>query len=249
MAVRPKSILRLVILLFVTLLLYFYLRPVTFLLNEKRDARNKPELWVVPVPIDVVTSKSPVARTFSYFGYDFDSPWADVKSERNTALITALTFSGERGISFWNPEKIQDGLGILRAPGGRASPFEGMFGEEAMRSDFAFRSKVLNQTPADLRWRFSPQAMVGESLLLMFKGIDARKGVERVYSFETSNFRGFQSGDPNRDDTIIIDAFDAQGRTIRTFVGQKRGKGGMVSQSDINLILTSIRPHPASPAK
>src|SRR6266480_1656949 len=71
-------------------LLFAYARPIALLLYTKWEVRNATELWVVPTPLRVVGTKPSPGKTFSYFGYDFESPWTEVKRERKLESIPPL---------------------------------------------------------------------------------------------------------------------------------------------------------------
>jgi hypothetical protein len=124
-----------------------------------------------------------------------------------------------------------------------------IFGEETTRSNYALCSRILNLTPRDLRLSFSRLKMVSSSVLLMLKPIFVVDRQVGLYSFRTEWMRGFQQGDPGRDNIVTIEAFDQHDRELELTVGRMRGDGQRVSQSELNRIIYSLRSVLASEPK
>jgi len=224
--------------------LIFYLKPVAALLITRWDVRNEKELWVVPRPLPTLPAVSSIkGKTFSYFGYQIDSPWADVKQEKALKFMTVLYFSGGQLIAIHDPAQMPDDVQIMeQADGEHGARIKNIFGEDTMRSNYALRSRILNLTPGDLRLSFSWREMASNSTLLMLKPMWSLQSKDGLYSFETNFLRGFQEGDPARDNMVVIDAFDAQDREIELWIGSQRGTAVRPSQADIDGIVWSVRP-------
>jgi hypothetical protein len=231
-------------------LLFAYARPIALLLYTKWEVRKATELWVVPTPLRLVATEPQTGKTLSYFGYDFESPWTDVKRERKLESIAVVNFSGGQFISILDPAHSTDELQMMkREATKRGVELRSVLGEEATRSRYALRSKILNLTPGDLRL-FSPrQEMVANSVFLIMKKAWMARLKGGLYSFETNWLRGFQEGGPAQDDMVIIEAFDAQDHEIQVWIGSGHGASNRPSQADINRILYSLRPAPTSQAK
>jgi hypothetical protein len=227
----------------VVLLLYIYGRPIGVLLYAKVQARKAPEMWVVPTPLADVHPEQSVGRKFSYFGYEFDSPWTDVKRERKLESVAVLNFSNGTIISIFDQAQFGDELQAIKQEAvSRGTDVKNVFGEEATRSKYALRSKILHLTPQDLHIFSTRREMVGNSLLLLLKSIWTKRIKGGLYSFETPWVRGFQEGGPAQDDMVIIEAFDPQDREIELYVGSEKGAVQRPSQADINRILYSLHP-------
>jgi len=243
MYVLRSSIIRAIGIILAIALLWVYGRPLIFLLSTKWDARTHPELWVVPQPQPATAPETSPGKSFSYFGYEFESPWTEVTVERKFQSAAVVNFSGGQGITVFH---WQDGDGMVQAMIGgsaeRAAELETVFGEGTMRSNYELISRTLNVTPGDLSIFSSRQKMVGNSVLLMIKQIDLPRIKHGLYSFQTNSFRGFQKGDPLRDDVVIIEAFDAQDHKIQLWIGAKHDASPKPTQADINRILYSFRP-------
>jgi hypothetical protein len=220
------------------------------MLSVKWDARTQPELWVVPQPLLATTSETSIGKSFSYFGYEFESPWTEVAFERKTQSVAVLNFSGGQAISVFDwPDS--DGL-VQAMKGGsveRGSALETVFGQGTMRSNYDLISRTLNVTPGDLRIFSARQNMVGNSVLLRIKQIEISRVKGRVYFFQTNSFRGFQEGDPLHDAVVTIEAFDAQDHRIQLLIGAKANASSKPTQGDIYRVLYSFRPISTSQLK
>jgi hypothetical protein len=226
----------------VIVLLFVYGPPLGMMLSTKWDARTQPELWVVPQPLPATPRETSLGKSFSYFGYEFESPWTEVASERKSKSVAVLIFSGGQGISIFDWQESDDLVAPMKGGSAdRAAAVEAVFGADAMRSNYALTSSTLNVTPGDLRVFSSRQKMVATSLLISLKQIKMSRVAGRVYSFQTNSIRGFQVGDPLHDKTVVIEAFDAQDHRIQLFIGAKANTSPKPTQADINRILYSLR--------
>jgi hypothetical protein len=129
-------------------------------------------MWVVPKPLSDTTLSEGKGRKFSYFGYEFDAPWTDVKEERKLESMAIVNFSGGAVVTILDPVGSLDELQVLKQEAAKnGMAVEAVFGEDATRSNYMLRSKILNLTPKDLRLFLPRQEMVGDSILLLFKSI------------------------------------------------------------------------------
>lgn len=217
--------------------------PVGALLYTKWQVRNSPELWTVPIPLPVTAFEKSAGRTFSYFGYEFESPWTEVKQERKFESMAILNFSTGDAISIFDHHNNADALGAMKqAAAQRGADLKNVFGDEATRTNYALRSKILYLTPRDLRWSWSRGEMAGNSVLLMMKQIWLPRTTGGLYSFQTKWFHGFQSGDPAKAGVVVIYAFDAEDQEVQLFIGSEPRSKNKPSQDDINRILYSLHP-------
>ena len=84
--------------------------------------------------------------------------------------------------------------------------------------------------------------MVSSSILLMLKPMSTGTPKGGLYSFRTEWLRGFQQGDPTRDKTVTIEAFDSHDHEIELSIGRALGASQDVTQSEVNRIIYSLRP-------
>ena len=84
--------------------------------------------------------------------------------------------------------------------------------------------------------------MAGNSMLFVLKETKVANWTQdSLYSFQTGLFRGFQIGDPSRDKTVAIEAFDTQDVELKIWISARGSQTTRLSQSDINRILNSLR--------
>ena len=237
-----------IVFLGVVVFLFFYLRPLVFLAQTKREFRNSPEIWLVPKPLLPAPIASPASRSkvVSYFGYQFDSPTPEVKEERNVEKVVVLSFSNCAVMAIFEPQANGPLTGLMqRGAPNAARSFEDVYGKEAVRSDYDFRRTVLNMTPEDLRLIASPRQMVRNSVLLTLKSVDSQRFKNGLYSFETAAMHGFLEGDVALDHGVIIQAFDHEDHLL-TFVVTARPDKSFFGQPELNHIIFSLRPVAAS---
>ena len=231
------------------LIFYVYGQPIAFVLFTKHEIRNSPELWTVPTALSAAAAESPTGKTLSYYGYDFDSPWSEGKEEQNLKSLIRVNFPGGASIAFFDPTASVNEVQLLTEQSAKNNrDARRVWGAEAMRSRYAFRSTMLNLTPADLQLFTTRQKMVADSILLTLKGAYVSSRRHGLYSFQTAWFRGFQYGAPAQDDGVTIEAFDAQDHEIKIIVEWGHRISPRPSQADINRILFSLRPTPAPAA-
>jgi hypothetical protein len=231
-------------------LLLIYLRPLTLLSMARWNTRAKPEFWIVPSPLADVSIEQAAGRNFTFYGYQFEVPWTGVKREEHLKTMELVCFSNNVVMVFHDPVQSVNQLKLLTGEGTKnEASLKRLFGEDSTRSNYALRSRILNLTPRDLYLSFSRQKMVSSSILLMLKPMWVGPLHGGLYSFQTEWLRGFQLGDPTRDKTVTIDAFDARDREIELFVGRAQGANQDVSQSELNRIIYSLRPILPSQAK
>jgi len=241
--VRTTSIVAVVLLL----LAVRYAPAIGALLYTKWRFRNASELWIVPTPLpDLSIDRSPGKR-FSYLGYEFESPWTEVKLERKFESLVLVHFSDGQIISISDGANVLEAMKQARRNGG--TDVKNVFGEQTMNSNYALRSKILYLTPRDLRLFSTRREMVANSVLLTLKGIWTTTAKSGLYSFQTDWVRGFQEGSPTQDNTVSISAFDAQDREIMLYIGAEPRAANKPSQAAINRILYSLRPVASSPTK
>jgi hypothetical protein len=229
------------------LLLLLYVRPLTLLSVVRWKTRGKPEFWIVPRQLGDVSIDRTAGRNFTFYGYQFEVPWTDVKREVQLKNMELVFFSNNFVIMLHDPAKAVNQLKVLTREGTKdEAALKRLFGEETTRSNYALCSKIVNLTPRDLHLSFSTQKMVSSSVLLMLK--PQRVGTQQggLYSFQTEWLRGFQEGNPTRDKVVTIYAFDAGDHEIEISVGRGQGPSQDITQSELNRIIYSLRPMLAS---
>ncbi|HVB08149.1 MAG TPA: hypothetical protein VNF00_04310 [Candidatus Acidoferrales bacterium] len=220
---------------------------IALLAYTKWEIRNEPELWIVPTPLTDLSIERSAGQKFSFLGYEFESPWTEVKKETKGESISILNFSNGDFISI---SKGADDLKAMKQDAARrGTDIKDVFGSQPTSSNYALRSKILYLTPRDLRLFSSPRQMAANSVLLTLKEVWTATAKGGLYSFQTKWLRGFQEGSPARNNPVTIYAFDEQDREIDLSMGTEPNANSRLSQADINRVLYSLRPISPSPAK
>jgi hypothetical protein len=226
--------------------LYFYGPAWEAYAYVKWRFRNSPEVWIVPKPLPTDALNHPAGPKLTYFGYEFESPSAEVKEVRKTESTAILNFSDCAGMVMSEPGPSGDLiLAMQKGASKNGRNVQDVFGQETTRSSYALRSKVLNLTPGDLHLFSSRQELAGNAMLLLIKGVELQRFKNGLYSFATPWMHGFQDGDLARDRGIVIEAFDNQDRRLTLVVAAKPGKS-CFGQPELNHIIFSLRLIPAT---
>lgn len=227
----------------VAAIFFVYGRPVGLVLYARWNARKTPELWHVPVPLPAVSAETSAGKTYAYFGYEFEAPWAKVDLEKNFSSQIILYFSGGPFILIFDPAQSPNEMPAIKERYlNRSVTTKSVFGSSTLQPRYALLSRILNVTPGDLRLTWSRQEMAENSVLLLMKDISVSRFKGRLYSFQIETVRGFQQGDPGPTAPVMIEAFDAQDRKIELWIGAKRGATSVPSQADVSRIVYSLRP-------
>jgi hypothetical protein len=214
-----------------------YERPLASLLFAKSLARKTPELWIVPKPLQMDPTVPVGGKMFCRFGYQFTSPWTDVSFEKTTTTADVLVFTTGQDIAIFDESKSFATAGTEYEP-------ENKERDQMAKTllGYAYRSRVLNTTPYDVRWFSSRERMAATSTSITLKSFDAQYMKGGLYSFETPWLRGFQIGGPASDKQIMVELFDPQDYKFKLMIGSKQPGSGKVSQSEINQIISTLRP-------
>jgi hypothetical protein len=221
-----------------------YALPIGLLVMTKRQVQSDPAMWLVPKPMTVTPDNSAVGKDFSYFGFEFNSPWEHLEKEKNFGTIAVLTFSNGRTIGILDERQTKTThQGLNRVLASEKDRIDEVFGKDVIGSGYSFQENVLRHTPGDLRLFSTRAEMVRDSFFIQFKSMWTTDVKGNLYSFQTEWVRGFQEGSPGRDNMIRIQAFDSQDLEIEFFFGGATAPAASrPSQEDINHILYSLRP-------
>jgi hypothetical protein len=213
---------------FVLLLLAaaIYVPPALYVFRTMRVARNTPELWIVPKPLSISSMVPSNGPKYAYFGFEFESPWAELKAKSETQGVAYLIFVGGYGLIVSDPWKSGEQTQVW-------NNIASKFGE---RSRYALLSRVLNETPDDLHLTISPRKMAKTVTLLNLKKIESPRIKTGLLSFHTDWMHGFQKGNPKDAETVYV-AFDDREREVQLEIkGPEK-----LSQEQINRLLSTLR--------
>jgi hypothetical protein len=217
-------------------------------LETRYLARESPVMWKVPVElVDASISESP-GEKLSYLGCEFEVPWNDLDQQK-TRLVgkwQIIWFGSGKGIILKTipaKERVNAFLELDQKPDAESlRKLKYLYGDETLRSDYAFSSAVLDTTPRDISIFTSRKEAIRAMILLVFKPIVARDADSGIYAIQTKDFRGFQYGNPQSRQSEIDDELFSDNELLE-FTFRCRGKGGAgcISQSEINRVIQSAR--------
>lgn len=247
----PCAFARVAVLIAALALLLSLLGPPTVMFFTARwEAKRVPGLKVAPQQLaDYSVSDAP-GTVLSYFGYQFDVPWKATFKQRGGTNIMGLMFASGQALVFIKVPDDRGGLlnEIVQDPSLKMANLRPVFGDLMNRSAYDQYSVLLNTTPQSIRV-FGPRAeSVRGMILLTIKAIALPKSLETgAFSFELPDKRGFQIGDPNKSKRVQLEVFGMGGHYVEIVIQAERN-GVMLSQPEINRILTSLHAVGQSPS-
>ena len=124
-----------------------------------------------------------------------------------------------------------------------------VMGDLMNRSPYDQYPALLTTTPSSIR-AFGPRKEAVRGLMLLtFKAIAVGPGLETgVFSIDLPDKRAFQVGDPGKSPRVELEIFGRDDYHVE-FVCSAAKNGPRLTQPELNLILTSVHPLPATPAE
>jgi len=223
-------------------------RQITIFLEARWMARKFPAVWVTPQPLMDISSSSAPGTTLTYFGYAFEVPWTGGKKQRLGDNLAAVNFNSGQSIIFKVPT---DQTGFLNDLADDKTfskqSIRAIFGTDLDASAYAQETMLLNVTPSRVNAFGSRTEATRSIMLLNMKAIAAPSGLQTgAYSFELPNLHGFQLGDPSRSSRVDLEIYDLGGHYVELTCIAKKGSPQKLTQTEINRILQTIHPAPAS---
>ena len=235
---RRVAITSLGVLLLVTAVSGLLYGPQAFIvLKLRKTLPHDQSLYAMPEQLISTESSEGLGTTLSYFGYQFEVPWIGVENQYQGPSLVVVRFNSGQVVMFQNP---METLKILKAT---RKVFEA-WGNTAALSNYSAYDYVLHVTPRQMSVFMPRQEAVRVAALLPIKYAFAYKSESGLYSFDWANIKGFQCGSPGLTRTIIVNAFDRNDAPIQLIFSTKDGSQAVLSQSDINRVLTTIRLSP-----
>jgi len=171
-------------------------------------------------------------RLFSYAGFEFESPWSDVKLEKTYETAGVVQFTN--GVTIMLLNATSDLPADNKMDVKTRDALKGLFG-------YDFKAATLNATPADLRILSNPKKIVLYSTLLQIKMALTPKSNGHMYSLQTPWMRGFQFGDPSADKLVQIEAYAPQDKKVIVTFSAASG-AAKPTQEEVNRVIFSLRP-------
>jgi hypothetical protein len=206
------------------------------------------------VPVLKLTPQEPPGTQFnpaqgmklSHAGFEFEVPWTDLDRQKSKIVgnIAIYNFDSGRVLEFFGPGPDKEGLlSATEKSIGDTGRLRTLFGEEATKSDYAFRRTLLEQTPAKLKPWMNQREAIRVCMLLMIKGVASVGGETGLFKVEQHGWKGFQFDNPDKKPKrVTLELNDSNDQHIEIiFLPGKQGDAGL-TQADVNRVLHTLKP-------
>lgn len=201
-----------------------------------------PEVYAIPTSLsDLGVSQAPGLK-LTYFGYEFEAPWSDLDEGRTKQIgrMRVIAFRSGRSILFSTSAPKEFVSSFASTFGNRLENVTNLYGPDSVQSDYSLHSLILDATPRNVGI-FSPRKeAVGTAMLLVVKGVMMPRGGESgIFRIGSSNFQGFQFGDPStRPKSLTVQLYSEEGGV--GFVFSQQQTGPPITQAEINRVIQSV---------
>jgi hypothetical protein len=219
-----------------------------FALQTRKIARKAPVARNVPIELSDVSISPAPGKKLSYLGYEFDVPWKDLDDEKSKVIGNAAVIvfrSGNAILLFVVPPQDFIKSTEKQFPG-YTDVFKGMFGENVLRSDYAFKRAIYECTPRKITLLTSRQDTVGLSMILLMKSGITPMVDSEIYTIRSKDFQGFQLGNPlRRPRKMAVELYSDEVELEFNFNQKDSGPVPAITQAEINRIIQTA--HKMSP--
>lgn len=222
------------------LVFYFYFPPLYFLYRVKADARGEPALWQTPQPLSIEPKSAAGGKYTAFRDVQFLSPWGEGRVFREFESGGLLKFGDSRSIAFLGIKKIPPNFRTIKGDGKARTWLNSLIGETAMRSNFDMEREILNTTPGEIDFSLDRKRMVRTSMFELAKEAEVVKGETGIYEFETGRVRGFQKGNPEKAETVILDVYDSDDRLTTIILATLKNAPTRLTQAEVNAFIASL---------
>jgi len=197
--------------------------------------------WAYILPMDRTVKSSKVNLTdylsFTCDNLKFNVPWKDLRQKKEREAFILLSFHSVKNKGIYmnrgtvTEYKISEGL--LGEDPSNAEKLKELMGDQTFKSNYSVFGESLGTTPDQASIFRSSKDLGKAIIMLMLKRILTEPNIEKIYKFETKVIRGFQFGDPQKDNPVAIKIFNNDGRIYRMSIHS-------ANQDEIDFILSSM---------
>ncbi len=231
------------------LLFYLFAPPLFIFYTTRREAKKIPALNVVPKALTDHSISDRPGSQVSYFGYGFTAPWNSKFEEAAPPGngFVALKFDSGEAIIF---KVFPDRGGLITEaannPCAHIESLKDIFPDLMKRSEYDQDMAVYSTTPAGIRAFGSRAEATRGMVLLTLKALAVPADfVTGAYTFELNGKRGFEIGDPQKTNHIVLDIFDVNGQDVEIVLATKITD--RLTQPEVNRILSGLHAVPTEP--
>jgi len=222
----------------------------TFVAFEARSvARKMPVVKRVPVELQDLSVSQASGKKLAYFGYEFEIPWDDIDEAKSRTVgenKAIIFFRSGNALSVLISPPRQFVNKVFSSGNMDQKTFRLIYGDEALQSDYTFRHIMLETTPDKITPFISRKDAVSRAMLLLWKGVSAPYSASSgVFAVRAGEFTGFQYGHPPSPEGVSIELFADSGSLDFVFDQKMTGPTVIISQPDVNRILSTLRKAPS----
>lgn len=215
-----------------------------------------PIVYIKPITRQVQTLHYEHAMSISHAGIKFNVPWENFikkrkivipygkitdkkwikqglvkKSDKSTLFFFA--FPKNKGVMVSDVQIPEQATAVYMR---RDRFMKAMLKEKNLKSDYDAIKSFLNVNPDEITW-FTPKKKLQATwfLTIMKSVIIPEQGKCGIYEFNTKNVKGFQFGNPQKCDTVILRLFSKEGLLLPVNLSGKK-----LNQKEIDFILSSL---------
>jgi hypothetical protein len=217
-------------------------------LSSKQMAYSDSRLSIVPVDLPTKVEAPLSSESIDCYGFLLRLPNEVAKTLRGDQYASVLFRNG--GIlGCQDMSRYPGTLEFVR----NETRAQTLLGEEILRSKFNLMQAAMKTTPEQVKWwRLRTSANQRADCLLTTKFLTMLQmapfhsfTIRPIYTITSGEFRGFQVGNPGvAPYEAQVDLFDAADRHLTFDVTGRDGHGQVLTQTEINAIIASIRPTP-----
>lgn len=220
--ISKKSISILGILILIAFLSYQFLPRIYIVLATRAHfSKDKTPLdYIVPISRKFIDVTDIAHNKINYGNCELYLPWSVIKNTA-TEKTLVLTVRKGKGMLIQKDELLDDKGSALNNYTKEIMTFDGY-------------NKILYTTPDQINLSTPYEVSKEKASLLILKAIFTAYDKRLIYRFEGKNIKGFQFGDPNESNFVIVDFFDNNSNLYHL-------KFYSFSQKEIDFILFSLR--------
>ena len=212
-----------------------------------QDEGKEPSAWVVPTPLSDQSVAQLTGTRVEAYGYSIQTPWSDQPEIRRFKSITLATFHETKaGMMLYDPaEETTEDYPVKY---GSDPDIRKLYSDQDRSSFYQLTADEFAAVPSQARW-WTRRENVRLFMLLMDKQIEILD-FRSVHNIDAGALRGFQLGDPAKPPyRVLIKLFDPHDRRTQLEISTSPDGYSVLTQSQLNAMLASIRPAAQKPQK
>jgi hypothetical protein len=223
---------------------WFFGVQTLFALEARYIGRKSPVVKRVPIELSDLSVSQTTGKKLSYFGYEFEVPWDDIDESKGRIIggnKAIIAFRSGNVLSVWSGSPREFVNLVLSSGKIDSDAFRQIYGDEALKSDYALHRIMLETTPAKITPFITKKKAVSGTMLLVVKAISAPRGADSaIFAVTAADFHGCQYGRPQVTPAgLSVELFGDNG-SLDFIFGQKVSGPTVISQADINRILQTL---------